>query len=165
MKFRENFGTRKLKRQNFLEDQGPLIRDPFLLGGIAGRFNWPVRLALMKSFSHKRPVREGNEIISLKPAPAVRVTENTLGRDHGSDAGRKLVVSLVDGDLITFRPQGCPASKRTKSISAFDVYAHVLRIEANAIARAKREEKRDKHQERLARARQERAEKRLTRPL
>jgi len=114
----------------------------------------------MKSFSHKRPTRDPftNAITGYKLAPAIRITRGILSLSHGPDKNKPLVVSLKDGDLIEIRPA---KTQRPKSISVFDVYDYIIRLEAGMVERQKREEKKAKKDERLARQRQERAEKRL----
>jgi hypothetical protein len=115
----------------------------------------------MQTFSHKRPVRnEAGDIISHKPAPAIRITRGGLSLMHGPDKNKQLVVSLKDGDLIELRPA---RTSRSKSISAFDLYDYLIRLEAGVVERQKREDKKAKKEVRLARLRQERAEKRLFR--
>jgi hypothetical protein len=79
---------------------------------------------------------------------------------HGPDKNKQLVVLLKDGDLIEVRPLH---TQRPKSISAFDLYEYLIRLEAGVIAKQKKEEKKAKKAERLARLRQENAEKRLFR--
>lgn len=103
----------------------------------------------MKEFGHKVPIRgENGELVGLRERPAVRVTRNTLSGAYGPDGGRKLVVSMVDGDLLVMRPKG---TQQRKSISVFDVFAYVHRIEVAAVAKAKREASKAKRQARLAR--------------
>ena len=91
----------------------------------------------MREFGHKVPLRGDNgELTGLQERPAVRVTRNGLSGGYGPDSGRKLVVSLMDGDLIVFRPKG---TRQRKAVSAFDLYSYVHRVEVAALARAKRE--------------------------
>lgn len=113
----------------------------------------------MKTFSHRRPIRNtAGEIIEQRSAPAVRLTRGGLGYHHGLDKNKQLVVSLKDGDLIEMRPI---RTQRTKTISAFDLYDYLIRLEMNAAERIKKEAKREARDIRLAQQRQERAEKRL----
>lgn len=116
----------------------------------------------MNAFGHRTPIRGANgEVTGLRDKPAVRITRNTLSGMHGPDRDRKLVVRLIDGDLIEFRPAG---TQRRKVMSAFDLYDHIMRTEANAMCRAKRESQKERKAIRLAQQRQARAEARLTRP-
>lgn len=85
----------------------------------------------MKTFSHKRPVRDvDGQVIGMKPASAVRVTRAQLGGEFGTDSERRLVVSLVDGDLIEFRPE---RTRQVKRMAATDLYRCVLRCEVNRV--------------------------------
>lgn len=119
----------------------------------------------MKSFSHKRPVRDDKgEVAELRPAPVWRRTESdSLGYHHGSDRGRKLAVGLLDGDIIAIRPAGTRRDPLT--ILASDLYDELVRRVAYKAKREKDKIKKDKKAARLARLRQERAEKRLVRPM
>lgn len=100
------------------------------------------------TFGHKVAVKgAGGELIGSRERPAVRVTRNTLSGAYGPDGGRKLVVSMVDGDLIVMRPKG---TQQRKSVSVFDVFAYVHRIEVAAVARAKREAAKQRREARRA---------------
>jgi hypothetical protein len=115
----------------------------------------------MRNFGNKRPVRDGDgTIISFKESPSRAVTLGTLGGNHGPDRNRRLVVSLVDGDLIEFRPYG---TKRTYQAPATAVYEWLLRSQAQSKQMAKLRERKAAKQQRLADQRQRRAEKRLFR--
>lgn len=81
----------------------------------------------MNSFGHT---------VNGKPRPCQRVTRGALGFHHGPDKGRQLIVSLEAGDLIQFRPKG---TRQRHALSAFDLFNYVLRTEAHARAREKRE--------------------------
>ena len=60
----------------------------------------------MKTFSHKRPIRDDKgEIEGYRPGPAFRVTDKVLGSQFGIDDERRLVVGLEGGDIISFRPE------------------------------------------------------------
>lgn len=115
----------------------------------------------MNEFGHKRPIRDrqSKTVIGFKPAPARRITRGALGFHHGPDRGRRLVVSLVDGDLVQFRPAG--TSRPPIAMTAQDLYDHVLRTQAAAAARKRAQEKRERQAAALARRRQQRAERRL----
>lgn len=119
----------------------------------------------MKSFSHKRPVRdEHGNVTGERLAPVWRRTErDTLGYNHGPDRGRRVSVGLLDGDLIALRPAG--TRREPLTILATDLYEYLLRKEANVACLAKARAKKEKKAIRLANQRQERAEKRLVRPL
>lgn len=75
-----------------------------------------------------------------------RVTRGALDGHHGADRGRRLVASLEVGDLITLRPQG---TRRTETVSLFDLYDCAIRWRLN---RTQLEKAREKKAKRLAAA-------------
>jgi hypothetical protein len=93
-------------------------------------------------------------------ASLAAVTRSALGFNHGPDRGRCVVVSLLDGDLIEFRPYG---TQRRYQVRAIDCYEWVLRSRANAATLERARAKKARKAERLAQQRQARAEKRLFR--
>lgn len=113
----------------------------------------------MKTFGHQRPVRNSaGEIIGLVDCPSRAITHGALGSNYGPDEGRKLIVSLEAGDLICFRPA---ATRRTYRVVASDVFAWIIRSEANRIAREKALDKKNRRLARLAALRIKRNEKKL----
>lgn len=113
----------------------------------------------MKTFSHTRPVRDdAGQIISEKPAPCSRVTFNPLGGNFGSDKRKRLVVTLLAGDVIQCRPE---KTRRTVSMLAVDVYRIMLRNEANKFTLEKARAAKIRKQDRLERARISRADAKL----
>ena len=84
----------------------------------------------MRSFGHYRP----DGIYS----PVRAKTRATLGPNYGPDEGKALVVSCGQADLISIRPI---RTARTVSISVFDLYALLLRKEADKKAAEKRKRK------------------------
>lgn len=113
----------------------------------------------MKEFGHKRPRRNAaGEIIDLIDCPAKAVTRNPCGFGFGPDSKRKLVVSLEAGDLVVVRPL---RTARVYRIEARDLFHVLLRAEANRLNLERARDRKARKAERLARARQERAEKRL----
>lgn len=119
----------------------------------------------MKTFEHTRPVRnDAGDVVGERPAPVWRKTvRNALGKHHGTDRDRLLAVGLVSGDLISVRPAGTRRVPLT--ILASDLYDLLVRREANLANLVKARAKKEARSIRLARQRQERAEKRLVRPL
>ena len=81
--------------------------------------------------------------------PVRRVTLGALGFTYGPDSGRKLVASLVNGDLLELRPSG---TRRTETISLFDVYRYAMMCRVNCARLEKAREKKKK----LAEARERR---------
>ena len=113
----------------------------------------------MKCFDHKSPVRDNaGEVVGFKESPARAVTRGVLGHHHGPDKGRRLVVSLVNGDLLEFRPHG---TRRRYRIGAMAAYEWVLRSLATAANMQRLRERKANKAKRLAEARQRRAERRL----
>lgn len=114
----------------------------------------------MKTFGHQRPQhdKKTGELLGLIDSPARAVTREILGAAFLADKDRRLVVSLEAGDLICFRPSG---TRRVYKRVAKDVFAWVLRCEANALVLAAAREKKERKSTRLAQQRQERAERRL----
>jgi hypothetical protein len=96
--------------------------------------------------------------------PVYRVSKGSLGFHHGTDRGRRLVCALVNGDLLEMRPHGARTS-RAKTMSLFDIYDMAIRIEARAKALEKARATKEKKAIRLARQRQDRAERKLIEPL
>jgi len=94
--------------------------------------------------------------------PVRRVTVEPLGHTFGSDWKRALVVTLNAGDRISLRPHG---TRREVSILAADVYRYVLRCEANRSLLERARARKEAKATRLARQRQERAERRLVEPI
>lgn len=116
----------------------------------------------MKAFGHMRPVRdEANKIVDYKSSPARALTRSNLGHNHGPDRGRQLVVSLVAGDLIEFRPYG---TRRTIAVPAIQAYEWALRSLANLETLKKARASKERRAIRLAQQRQARAERRLFKP-
>lgn len=66
------------------------------------------------------------EMVANEP---VRLTRGCLNGHFCRDSGRKLVVSLKDGDLLELRPQGC--RKGTYTASLFDIYSWMIQNQAN----------------------------------
>lgn len=119
----------------------------------------------MKSFDHKRPIRDDKgDIIGERPAPVWRRTaRNHLADHHGTDKNRHLAVGLLPTDEIAIRPAG--TRREPLKITPSALYDYLVRCEANKANLVKAREKKERKAIRLARQRQERAEKRLTRPL
>lgn len=113
----------------------------------------------MRQFGHQRPVRDGKgEIVEMTDSPVCAVTKETLGGAFLADSDRKLVVSLEAGDLVCVRPS---QTRRVYRVTAKDLFHWLLRNEANRLTLEKARDRKTKKAERLARQRQERAERRL----
>lgn len=61
--------------------------------------------------------------------PVRRMTLGALSYGFGSDTGRKLAVSLSNGDVLILRPAG---TRREETISLFDVYRYAITCRVNA---------------------------------
>ena len=82
----------------------------------------------VKTFSHFRPVRDGDgAIIGTVASPAKARTVATLGHGYGRDRNKRLVVTLQRGDVITLRPE---RTRRNVSIEARELYAWLVRLQA-----------------------------------
>jgi hypothetical protein len=116
----------------------------------------------MKTFGHKRPVRDdrGN-ITGQKESPVRAITIDELGGAFGADKRRRLIVELAAGDVITFRPSGT-TRKRTITLRAVDAYRFAIQCRANLANLEKARAKKARKAERLAAARLASAERRLT---
>lgn len=115
----------------------------------------------MKSFNHKRPIRgESGDVEGYRPAPVFRLTEAKLGHAFGSDHKHRLVVGLLPGDMLSFKPH---KTRRAVNAMAVDLYAYLLRCEANKRVLERARERKARKAERLASERLKRAEKRLAR--
>lgn len=115
----------------------------------------------MKSFGHTRPVRDPAGIITgSKPSPVKARTLANLGPSFGADRKHRLIVTLDAGDVVTLRPE---KTARSVSITATDLYRHMLRCLANSATLAKARERKARKAQRLAALRQQRAETRLFR--
>jgi hypothetical protein len=113
----------------------------------------------LKNFNHTRPVRDSaGEIVSQKSAPCSRVTFAPLGGQFGSDKRKRLVVTLIAGDVIQMRPE---KTRRVVSMLAVDVYRILLRNEANKATLEKARAKKIRKQEQRESARIKRADAKL----
>lgn len=113
----------------------------------------------MKLFGHERHTHdEAGTVIESIPSPARAITRSTLPPYFGTDRGRRLIVSLEAGDLIVIRPAG---TRRRYSATAESVLSWMLRTQANAASLAKARDRKARKAQRLASARQTRAERRL----
>lgn len=98
------------------------------------------------------------KIIDMIESPVCAITREGLNGAYGPDSGRKLIVTLEAGDLISIRPQG---TRRAEKVSAFDVYRFAIRCKVNLITLEKARDRKAKKAERLASERVARADKRL----
>jgi len=83
----------------------------------------------MNTFGSRVKIRheETGNVIGERATVISRITKNCLGGQFGSDRSKRLVASFVDGDVITLRPE---RTQRALSITAQDLYATLLRIQA-----------------------------------
>lgn len=117
----------------------------------------------MKTFGHMRPVRDkSGNITGSKSSPVKARTVEPLGRKYGPDHDKRLVISLEAKDVIVLRPE---RTRRAESILATDLYAYLVRLRAQRGTLEKARAAKDRKSTRLARLRQERAEKKLLRPV
>lgn len=92
-----------------------------------------------------------------------RVTIKELDGTFGPDRGKRIVLAYVPGnsylpDTLELRPQG---TRRTERLAVIDVYRYAIRCRVGRELLEKARDRKAKKAERLARHRQDRAEKRL----
>lgn len=113
----------------------------------------------MKLFGHQRPVRDASgEVIESKASPARAVTRDALDGSFGCDRGRKLVVSLEAGDVISIR---AAKTQRSYSAKACDVYRWLIHCRASAAAAVKAKERKERKKLRLESQAVARADRKL----
>jgi hypothetical protein len=98
------------------------------------------------------------EIVGMEDSPVRAVTREACGGQFGADSERRLIVSLEAGDLVCVRPA---QTRRLYRIQAKDLFHYLLRCEANRMQLERARDKKTRKAERLAKQRQERAERRL----
>jgi hypothetical protein len=91
--------------------------------------------------------------------PVARISDVQLDGSFGPDRNRRIVVTIHPNGTLELRPE---RTRRSETIHLLDAYRFALRCRVNRITLEKARTKKAKRAERLARARQERAEKRLT---
>lgn len=102
----------------------------------------------------------GAEIVGLKERKA-SVSDVCLDGSFGPDRNRRIVVTIHPNGTLELRPE---RTRRSETIHLLDAYRFAMRCRVNRITLEKAREKKAKRAERLARQRQERAEKRLLLP-
>ena len=106
----------------------------------------------MNVFGQQIPIRdeETGAIVGHRPSIVSRKTREPLGGQFGSDKNKRLVASFVDGDVIAIRPE---RTQRQLTITARDLYAYMLRCQANkSLLERAREKKARKAELRESRA-------------
>lgn len=113
----------------------------------------------MKTFSHNRPVRDATgAVIGSKPSPVRVRTLEGLPLNYGTDKRKRLILTCHLKDVIGLRPE---RTGRELKITAVDLYAHLIRIAASCRTLEKARVKKAAKSIRLARNRQEYAEKEI----
>lgn len=87
-----------------------------------------------------------------------RTLSVALDGQFGPDRGKRLVVTLKADGLLEIRPE---RTQRTETVHILDVYRFAIRCRVNLSVLERARQRKAKKAERLARQRQERAEKRL----
>ncbi len=96
--------------------------------------------------------------------PLARVSNSKLDGSYGPDRNKRLTVTLIPGDgetvpdLISLKPF---KTRRAERVALVDVYRYALRCRVNLETLTRARERKAAKASRLARARQERAERRL----
>lgn len=100
--------------------------------------------------------------------PLARISNGQLDGTFGRDRNRRVVITLRPAtgtylpDMIELRPE---RTRRSELIAVMDVYRYALKCRVNRELLERARNRKARKAERLARARQDRAEKRLIRPL
>lgn len=81
-----------------------------------------------------------------------------LDGSFGADRGRRIIVTVHPNGILELRPE---KTRRAEQVHMLDVYRFAVRCRVNRGQLEKARAKKDARATRLARARQERAEKRL----
>ncbi len=92
----------------------------------------------------------------------VRAVAVELDGTFGPDRGRRLVVTVHLDGRIEIRPE---RTTRSETVHVLDVYRFAIRCRVNQVTLAKARDRKARKAERLAKARQERAERRLFDPV
>lgn len=87
-----------------------------------------------------------------------RTLSIALDGTFGPDRGKRLVVTLRPDGRLEIRPE---RTQRMETVHILDVYRFAIRCRANRAVLERARERKTKKAERLARLRQERAERRL----
>lgn len=87
-----------------------------------------------------------------------RTLSIALDGTFGPDRGKRLVITVRMDGRIEIRPE---RTTRTETIHVLDLYRYAIRCRANQAVLARARDRKAKKAERLAKARQERAERRL----
>lgn len=96
----------------------------------------------MNTFGQPIPVRDdAGNIIGVRPSEASRRTKNGLSGSYGPDRDKRLIVSLRDGDIIAIRPE---RTRREVTVTAHDLYATMLRWQANRVNLEKARERKER---------------------
>lgn len=90
--------------------------------------------------------------------PITRKSDAALDGSFGPDRDKALVVTLLPGGLISLRPE---RTRRAEIVAIIDVYRFAVRCRAARVHLEKARAAKERRALRLARQRQERAEKRL----
>jgi hypothetical protein len=97
-----------------------------------------------------------------------RATVGSLGASFGPDRDKRVIVVFVPGDgrdvpdVLELRPY---KTRRIERIAVLDVYRYALRCRVNLALLDRARKAKERKAERLAAARRQRAEKRMTQPL
>ena len=69
----------------------------------------------------------GKPVTKTVASEVWRVTRNTLGHGYGPDSKRKLVVGLINGDVLVLKPL---KTRQSVTVALKDVYGWLLRNKA-----------------------------------
>ena len=103
-------------------------------------------------------VANGDPVTKVVPANTWRITRGTLDGAFGPDRNRKLVIGLINGDMLEIRPHG---TRRPVRGNLVDIYRFLIRCEADRANLVKARKVKEARALRNAARRQQSAEKRL----
>lgn len=105
----------------------------------------------VKAGKREAPKRSSNGALTRKTAA-------TLDHSFGPDRNKHIILTIHPNGILELRPE---RTKRSETIDLVDVYRFAMRCRVGRGQLEKARERKLKKAERLARLRQERAEKRL----
>ena len=105
----------------------------------------------VKAGRREAPKRSSNGVVTRKTAA-------TLDGSFGPDRHKRIILTIHPNGLLELRPE---RTRRSETIDIVDVYRFAMRCRVGRTQLEKARERKAKKAERLARQRQERAERRL----
>lgn len=107
---------------------------------------------------YREDVKAGRREPPKRNGAITRKADVELDGSFGPDRGKKIVLTILPNGILELRPE---KTRRAEQVHMLDVYRFALRCRVNRGQLEKARAKKDAKATRLARARQERAERRL----